>query len=82
LKRCGFVGFTGKLSNTVTVTPGTLLSARIAGVVQRLADGNYPLRSDQAQQLLKVLDALIDLGDRRSAALEQTEAFKGVQVRA
>jgi hypothetical protein len=29
-----------------------------------------------------VLDALIDLGDRRSAALEQTEAFRGVQVRA
>ena len=24
-------------------------------------------------------DALIDLGDRRSAALEQTEAFKGIQ---
>ena len=61
---------------------GTLLPARIAGVVQRLADGNYPIRPDQAQQLLKVLDELIDLGDRRSAALEQTEAFKGVQVRA
>lgn len=60
---------------------GTLLPARIAGIVQRLADGNYPLRADQAQQLLRVLDALIDLGDRRSAALEQTEAFRGVQVR-
>ena len=61
---------------------GTLLPARIAGVVQRLADGNYPLTPDQALQLLEVLDALIDLGDRRSAALEQTEAFRGVQVRA
>jgi hypothetical protein len=48
-------------------------------MVQRLADGNFPLRADQAQELLKVLDALIDLGDLRSAALEQTEAFKGVQ---
>jgi hypothetical protein len=28
-----------------------------------------------------MLDALIDLRDRRSAALEQTEAFKSVQVR-
>jgi hypothetical protein len=60
---------------------GTLLPARIAGIVQRLADGNFPLRADQAQQLLRVLDALIDLGDRRSAALEQTEAFRDVQVR-
>jgi hypothetical protein len=59
---------------------GTLLPARIAGVVQRLADGNYPLAPDQAQHLLRVLDALIDLGDRRGAALEQTEAFRGVQI--
>ena len=51
----------------------------IGGAVQRLADFNFPLRATQAQQLLKTLDALIDLGDRRSAALEQTEAFKGVQ---
>ena len=58
---------------------GTTLPARIAGVVQRQADGNYPLRLDQAQALLQILDALIDLGDRRSAALEQTEAFKSVQ---
>jgi hypothetical protein len=60
---------------------GTLLPARIAGIVQRLADASYPLRLDQAQELLRVLDALIDLGDRRSAALEQTEAFRGVQLR-
>jgi hypothetical protein len=59
---------------------GTLLPGRIAGIVQRLTDANYPLRPDQAQQILRVLDALIDLGDRRSAALEQTEAFRGVQV--
>ena len=56
-----------------------LLPARIAAIVQNLADANFPLENDQAQELLRVLDALIDLGDRRSAALEQTEAFKGVQ---
>jgi hypothetical protein len=33
----------------------------------------------QARALLQLLDALIDLGDRRSAALEQTEAFRRVQ---
>ena len=29
---------------------------------------------------LQLLDALVDLGDRRSTALEQSEAFRGVQV--
>jgi hypothetical protein len=59
---------------------GTSLPARIAGVIQRLSDTNYPLRSDQAKSLLHTLDTLIDLGDRRSAALEQAEAFRGVQL--
>jgi hypothetical protein len=60
---------------------GTMLPARMAGVVQRQADWNFPLRLEDAQELLKILDALIDLGDRRSAALQQTEAFKGIQGR-
>jgi hypothetical protein len=58
---------------------GTTLPARTAATVQRLADANFPLRADHAQELLRVLDALIDLGDRRSAALEQAETFRGVQ---
>lgn len=61
---------------------GTVLAAKLAAIVQRQADWNFPLRPDDAQALLQVLDALIDLGDRRSAALEQTEAFKGVQLSA
>ncbi|MFZ3327909.1 MAG: hypothetical protein WA231_19385, partial [Methylocella sp.] len=70
----------GSLANAKGSWAGTMLPARMAGTVQRLADGNYPLRLDQAHELLKVLDALIDLGDRRSAALEQTEAFRSVQA--
>jgi hypothetical protein len=58
---------------------GTMLPVRMAGVVQRQADWNFPLKLADAHELLKVLDALIDLGDRRSAALEQTEAFRGIQ---
>jgi hypothetical protein len=58
---------------------GTMLPAQLAGVIQRQADWNFPLRLEDAQELLKVLDALVDLGDRRSAALEQTEAFRGIQ---
>ena len=58
---------------------GTLLPARIASVVQCLAEAHFPLQADQARELLRVLDTLIDLGDRRSAALEQTEAFIGIR---
>lgn len=58
---------------------GTLLPARTAGIIQHLADANFPLQADQARELLRILDALIDLGDRRSAALEQTEAFRGIR---
>ena len=58
---------------------GTLLPARIASVIQCLADAHFPLQADQARELLRILDALIDLGDRRSAALEQTEAFRGIR---
>lgn len=58
---------------------GTLIPARLAAIVQRLATDNFPLTQRAAQQLLRILDELIDLGDRRSAALEQDEMFKNVQ---
>jgi hypothetical protein len=70
----------GSLVNAKGSWAGTTLPARTAGIVQRLADGNYPLRSQQAQELLHILDSLVDLGDRRSAALEQTEAFRSIQL--
>jgi hypothetical protein len=69
----------GSIANAKGSWAGTVLPARTAATVQRLADANFPLQAAQAQELLKVLDALIDLGDRRSAALEQTEAFRSVQ---
>jgi len=58
---------------------GTSLPARLAATIQRLAEANYPIEVNRARGLLKLLDALIDLGDRRSAALEQDEAFRRVQ---
>ena len=70
----------GSIDNAKGSWAGTTLPARIAATVQRLADANFPLCADQAQELLKVLDALIELGDRRSVALEQAEAFRGVQL--
>lgn len=58
---------------------GTSLPARLAAIIQRLAEANYPLEVNRARGLLRLLDALIDLGDRRSVALEQDEAFRRVQ---
>ena len=58
---------------------GLMHPARLASMVQTLADANYPLTTDQSRRLLIVLDGLIDLGDRRSAALEQSEAFRNTQ---
>ncbi|WP_457300257.1 hypothetical protein [Phyllobacterium sp. P5_D12] len=64
-----------KMGLAKTSWVGTSLPARTAATVQRLAIASYPLNSRQAQGLLRLLDALIDLGDRRSAAVEQTEAI-------
>ena len=59
---------------------GTMMPARIAGVIQTLADANYPLSAARATASLHVLDMLIDLGDRRAAALETSETFRATQT--
>lgn len=59
---------------------GTLIPARIAGVVQTLADFNYSLDQEDARKLLTMLDLLVDLGDRRAAALQRSAQFKDVQL--
>lgn len=59
---------------------GSLVPAAIAALVQAHADRQHPLPAALAHQLLQVLDALIDLGDRRSAALQQSESFRGVRL--
>ena len=58
---------------------GTTIPARIAATIQRLADANFPIDSDLARRLLLVLDALVELGDRRSVALERSPAFREVR---
>jgi hypothetical protein len=59
---------------------GTLIPASIAGLVQAHADRLHPLSNELAQKLLRILDALVDLGDRRSAALQTSELFRGVRL--
>ena len=65
----------GQIENAKGNWLGTSLAARTTATVQRLADANFRLCADQGKIFCASLDALIDLGDRRSAALEQTEAF-------
>ncbi len=57
---------------------GSSIPAGIAGLVQAQADRLHPLPPPLGRKLLQVLDALVDLGDRRSAALQQSESFRGV----
>jgi hypothetical protein len=59
---------------------GTGIPAAAAGLVQSHADRQHPLPTELARKLLQVLDALVDLGDRRSAALQQRESFRGVRL--
>jgi len=59
---------------------GTMIPARIAGLVQSFADRDSPLPNALAQKLLRILDALVDQGDRRSAALQLSDAFRDVRL--
>jgi hypothetical protein len=59
---------------------GTLIPASIAGFVQTHADRLHPMAPELARKLLRILDALVDLGDRRSAALQLSESFRGVRL--
>tara|TARA_B100001059_G_scaffold236425_1_gene286849 strand:- start:3207 stop:3722 length:516 start_codon:yes stop_codon:yes gene_type:complete len=59
---------------------GTVIPASIAGLVQTHADRLHPLPIELAQKLLYILDALVDLGDPRSAALQSSESFRGVRL--
>lgn len=59
---------------------GSTTPATIAALVQAHADRHHPLDAEVSRKWLRVLDALVDLGDRRSAALQQSESFRGVRV--
>lgn len=59
---------------------GTTIPARIAGLVHAFAERLQPLPLELAQAMLRVLDSLVDMGDRRSAALQTSEIFKNVRV--
>lgn len=59
---------------------GTFIPARIAELVQHFAHRDAPMTLDLAQKFLRILDMLVDMGDRRSAALQLGEAFREVRL--
>lgn len=59
---------------------GTLIPARIAELVQHFAHRDAPMKQPMAQKLLRILDILVDMGDRRSAALQLGEAFRETRL--
>jgi hypothetical protein len=58
---------------------GTTIQGRIAALVHAFAERSQPLSPTLAQSMLRILDRLIDMGDRRSAALQTSEIFKDVR---
>ena len=69
-----------KLDRDLLAWHSTLLPARIAGLVQHFAARETPMSPALGQKLLRILDLLVDMGDRRSAALQQSEAFREIQT--
>lgn len=59
---------------------GTFIPARIAELVQHFAHRDAPMTLAMAQKFLRILDMLVDMGDRRSAALQLGEAFREVRL--
>ena len=59
---------------------GSYIPARVAELVQYLAHRDAPMKLDLAQKFLRILDFLVDMGDRRSAALQLGEAFREVRL--
>ncbi|MCI5158148.1 MAG: hypothetical protein D3906_06840, partial [Candidatus Electrothrix sp. AUS1_2] len=58
----------------------TFIPARIAELVQHFAHRDTPMKLDLAQKFLRILDILVDMGDRRSAALQLSEVFREVHL--
>lgn len=59
---------------------GTFVPARIAELVQHFAQRDAPIKLDLAQRFLRILDKLVDMGDRRSAALQLGEVFREIRL--
>lgn len=58
---------------------GSLIPGRLAALIQRFSETHHPLAQGIAHRFLRILDALVDMGDRRAAAIQTSEIFKDVR---
>jgi len=58
----------------------TQLPGRLSGLIQRFSERQQPIPLAMAQKLLRALDRLVDMGDRRAAAVQLSEVFRSVRI--
>lgn len=58
----------------------TQLPGRLSGLIQRFSERQQPMPLAMAEKLLRALDRLVDMGDRRAAAVQLSEVFRSVRV--
>jgi hypothetical protein len=58
----------------------TQLPGRLSGLIQRFSERQHPMSLATALKLLRALDRLVDMGDRRAAAVQLSEVFRSVRV--
>ncbi|MDZ4055807.1 MAG: hypothetical protein U1D69_02395, partial [Polynucleobacter sp.] len=58
----------------------TQLPGRLSGLIQRFSEQQQPMPLAMAHKLLRALDRLVDMGDRRAAAVQLSEVFRSVRV--
>lgn len=59
---------------------GTQLPGRLSGLIQRFSERQQRMPLATAQKLLRALDRLVDMGDRRAAAVQLSEVFRSVRI--
>jgi hypothetical protein len=73
----------GVLKERATTPPGwrgEFIASRIAALIYAFGERTQPLAHSLAQDMLQLLDLLVDMGDRRAAALQTSEIFKDVRL--
>ena len=58
----------------------TQLPGRLSGLIQRFSERQQHMPLAMAQKLLRALDRLVDMGDRRAAAVQLSEVFRSVPI--
>ncbi|WP_099791169.1 hypothetical protein [Variovorax sp. 54] len=57
-----------------------LVPPRVASLIQRFSERGVELPEPIARKLLRALDSLVDMGDRRAAAIQTSEVFRRVKL--